>query len=400
MSNNTGKRSYKKGGDIGIDNYIYETSYGNIIDIDTIDLLSLLRQYGKESIINSIIKMVQQDKIDYPYALNCSPSVKYMFNNAVNLKLCTTDKKWLQRGYYSPLYPNTYNGDNYLSIVLHSSYYTKIDLITDIYSEKERVKCIVDGNPLPPIDIWKQDNVLKMILSECIDKYESISTYSIRESIYHTGLIKYCNLYKVSIVKQIIMIFSAKKVLDLSCGWGDRLIGSMAANVECYHGCDPNVNMSPIYKEMIRDLNISTDVKIDTVKAEDYTVKESYYDLFHSSPPFWIKEVYPDIDITVSLDDWKVNFLYVYIKKAVYGVKVGGYITIYISDYGRIRYCDDMNKYLSSLGICKYIGCIGLANSSSTTPVTSTISVDNSSNKEHTIDRQYGIWVWQKIFEH
>ena len=372
-----------------IDEYIIDTPHGKIIDIDSIDLKYLVDKYGKDSLINDIISKIQSYEIDYPYTIHCSPDVCYLFNNLSKLELTTTGSKWNLLGVLNSRYSNTYNGLEYLSIVVKLCSYMRMDIITDIYSEKERLKCVVYGNK-PPIEMWLDKDILRKVLTECINTYDMISTFSLRESLYSTRLIKYCNLYKVSIVKQVITLFNAKRIIDLSCGWGDRLIGSMGAKAECYHGCDPNVNMTPIYKEMVRDLNQGTDVNIQTVKAEDYVIKENYYDLFHSSPPFWIKEVYPDVDTTVSLDDWKVNFLYVYVKKAVHSVKKGGYITIYISEYGKIQYCNDMNDYINKMGLCEYIGCIGIASE----------KVDSISAKGNTIDiNRYPIWVWKKIFE-
>ena len=52
-------------------------------------------------------------------------------------------------------------------------------------------------------------------------------------------------------MKYIIEHFNSKKILDMSSGWGDRLVGAMACNIDCYHGFDPNSCLHPGYKKMI-----------------------------------------------------------------------------------------------------------------------------------------------------
>ena len=47
---------------------------------------------------------------------------------------------------------------------------------------------------------------------------------------------------------------NAKRVLDTSCGWGDRLAGFFASDAEEYYICDPNPNTYARY--MNRYLNI------------------------------------------------------------------------------------------------------------------------------------------------
>ena len=42
---------------------------------------------------------------------------------------------------------------------------------------------------------------------------------------------------------------NANKVLDTSCGWGDRLCGFYASNAKEYIGCDPNPNTYERYKK-------------------------------------------------------------------------------------------------------------------------------------------------------
>ena len=48
--------------------------------------------------------------------------------------------------------------------------------------------------------------------------------------------------FKPVVAKAIYQMTNAKRVLDTSCGWGDRLAGFFASDAEEYYGCDPNPN--------------------------------------------------------------------------------------------------------------------------------------------------------------
>ena len=58
--------------------------------------------------------------------------------------------------------------------------------------------------------------------------------------------------FKPVVAKCIYDMTYATKVLDTSCGWGDRLCGFYASNAEEYIGCDPNPSTYEIYQEQCR----------------------------------------------------------------------------------------------------------------------------------------------------
>ena len=55
--------------------------------------------------------------------------------------------------------------------------------------------------------------------------------------------------FKPIVAKCIYQMSNAIKVLDTSCGWGDRLCGFYASNAQEYIGCDPNPNTYERYKQ-------------------------------------------------------------------------------------------------------------------------------------------------------
>ena len=79
----------------------------------------------------------------------------------------------------------------------------------------------------------------------------------------------------------------AKKVLDTSCGWGDRLAGFYTSDAEEYIGCDPNPNTFLKYYKQIETYEKflgNTDVKIHAGQ----TTKDCAF----TSPPYFSTEEY------------------------------------------------------------------------------------------------------------
>jgi len=59
--------------------------------------------------------------------------------------------------------------------------------------------------------------------------------------------------FKPVVAKTIYDMTEAEKVLDTSCGWGDRLCGFYSSNAKMYIGCDPNPYTFERYKQQVRD---------------------------------------------------------------------------------------------------------------------------------------------------
>jgi hypothetical protein len=103
--------------------------------------------------------------------------------------------------------------------------------------------------------------------------------------------------FKPNVAKTIYQMTNAKKVLDTSCGWGDRLAGFFASDAEEYIGCDPNPNTYKQYLKQIEMYNsfLSKPKKVTIYNcgAEDLpwdTIKN--IDCAFTSPPYFSTERY------------------------------------------------------------------------------------------------------------
>ena len=103
--------------------------------------------------------------------------------------------------------------------------------------------------------------------------------------------------FKPNVAKTIYQMTNAKRVLDTSCGWGDRLAGFFASDAEEYIGCDPNPNTYKQYLKQIETYNSflpkPKKVTIYNCGAEDLPWdKIDNIDCAFTSPPYFSTERY------------------------------------------------------------------------------------------------------------
>ena len=176
-----------------------------------------------------------------------------------------------------------------------------------------------------------------------------------------------CSQFKPLIAKSMYDTFGAKKVLDLSMGWGDRLVGFLASDAESYVGIDPNTKLHDPYQKIID--SVGGDKKVTTIcsPAEDLDFSSVNYDFVFTSPPYFDLERYSDENTQSwkkyrDFDDWLNNFLLKTLTKCWKNLSEGGRVVINISDIysqGKVKeICMPMIKHMESLG-AKYEGVIG-----------------------------------------
>ena len=190
--------------------------------------------------------------------------------------------------------PSTYNNvSNYFHQELRlncSSYSFKAPL--DVWyngTAKDIWRC------LGPI--WRGINNMKTVL---VEGKEELRGGKLSEASYMSAFrlgTYIATQFKPNVAKTIYQLTNAKKVLDTSCGWGDRLAGFFASDAEEYIGCDPNPNT---YKQYMKQIELYNSfltkpkkVTIYNTGAEDLpwdTIKD--VDCSFTSPPYFSTEEY------------------------------------------------------------------------------------------------------------
>ena len=145
--------------------------------------------------------------------------------------------------------------------------------------------------------IWRGINGMKPVM---VDGKEELRGGKLDEKSYVSAfrLQTYiATQFKPNVAKAIYQMTNAKRVLDTSCGWGDRLAGFFASDAEEYYGCDPNPNTYARYTEQISKYNklLSKPKKVTIWRcgAEDLPYhKLPPIDVAFTSPPYFATEEY------------------------------------------------------------------------------------------------------------
>jgi len=145
--------------------------------------------------------------------------------------------------------------------------------------------------------IWRGINGMKPVM---VDGKEELRGGALTDKSYVSAfrLQTYiATQFKPNVAKTIYQMTNAKKVLDTSCGWGDRLAGFFTSDAEEYIGCDPNPNTYKQYLKQIETYNsfLSKPKKVTIYNcgAEDLpwdTIKD--IDCAFTSPPYFSTERY------------------------------------------------------------------------------------------------------------
>ena len=145
--------------------------------------------------------------------------------------------------------------------------------------------------------IWRGINSMKPVM---IDGKEELRGGSLTDKSYISAFrlgTYIATQFKPNVAKTIYQMTDAKRVLDTSCGWGDRLAGFFASDATEYIGCDPNPNTYKQYLKQIETYNsfLSTPKKVTIYNcgAEDLPWDQiDNIDCAFTSPPYFSTERY------------------------------------------------------------------------------------------------------------
>ena len=326
---------------------------------------NVYRKYKKELISNSIIDKIQNGEIVFPDPpLYCSQT----FKEGAFQKLKKYEPELVKRrhsNYQQKLSRDIWQKMNlavdgyksdYLYINTQSSDYD-VDKLVDCFTGLQRMKCKRDGRDLSPFAAWNNKEYMKFVVERYMDDKEHLTSFNLRESFYKLNSVlpeKYrnmeCNFFKATLAASVYDLFLRnkphKRVLDISAGWGDRLLAALSANLESYLAYDPNTALQAGYKEMI-------DQYIDDEKEkENYQVigapfetaetnlRGKTFDLIFTSPPYFDLEVFTtegeqSIVTHSTFDKWMVHFLFQSLYLAWDTLAADGNMVIHIDDFSK-----------------------------------------------------------------
>lgn len=133
---------------------------------------------------------------------------------------------------------------------------------------------------------------------------------------------------------------NSAKVLDISAGFGGRLVGAMSSKYNYYYiGIDPSTKAVESLEQIRKFLKVEDRVKIIGLPFEDTDniLENDYYDICFTSPPYFKKEIYSDEDTQScnrysDIESWKNGFLKKSFEIIWRKLKEGSYMLINIAD--------------------------------------------------------------------
>lgn len=141
-------------------------------------------------------------------------------------------------------------------------------------------------------------------------------------------------MFKASTAKYLYKKYNATSILDPTAGWGGRLLGAWALNLN-YTGIDTNIELQSSYNKMIEflSMNFKSESKYQMIWKDCLLVDFSKikYDFVLTSPPYLNLELYEHMPIWKSQDLFYIKFFMPLFEKCISNIKKGGHICFNIS---------------------------------------------------------------------
>jgi len=372
-----------------------------------------------EKIIDELILLVENKILKFPYKKTYINNPLILFNNLKNINLDVSHKPYKLYSYfpkYGAFLPHRFRNKQTSIISCTNEIYYNADVLSDYFIEDIRIKTHRHNEKQSVYKAWENKAFLKKIFNLALQKQEfnpenirTIITQNISENkVFNPTWAK--SLIKLVLGDDII----GKKWLDISAGWGDRLITAMSLNME-YLGFDPNTDLINGHNKMIELFGDTNKHKIIYEPFETSIVPPNKFDIILSSPPFFNVEEYSSSQNTQSIikfpnfNEWMIKFLFTSLLKAWISLKIGGYLVLHICDTFNLRLAEPTNLFIRNFLInSSFEGIIGIKGMSGytrpvwvwkklDTPKTFTYKNENTNSLKNSYNQLYKNWIKNKI---
>lgn len=338
-------------------------------------------------LVQKIYEQIHNKEFLFPFQSRFVYSIFKIFNNYKNYQPRIFGKEYELCGYYGNLEKSKLvyiKDDKTMNLIIQPDMkdYFEMDVLSDFYFENQRIHA-KKHNTNSLWNHWCSYNGIEDWVQHFWDQ-PFVSFEDLRNYLY--SLNKEVKQFRLSWIKAIFQILLGETkrpihVLDMSSGWGDRLIGSIGMGYY-YTGFDPNPLLQSGYNRIIEHFGNNEYHKVICQSFEDAQLPNDFYDICLSSPPFYDQEIYnvhdpcQSIAKYPSLEEWIQNFLLVSLHKIYKSIKPGGYIAIHLADTPRFQICDPMIQYYQTMKDLKFLGVIGISGAQS---------------------RATPVWIWKRV---
>lgn len=357
--------------------YIKQNVFENYVKDNKININSyVLKKLKKIYNIEQLNKYFMELKLLFPYKIHyllkqMPIDIRFKNYKKIKYKIVDTNVKNndITKIYEDKKYDITkiieFTNENPLEIY-------HFNVISDIFTENCRVKAQIKNNSSLHTHFFNKSLIPEWLK---INEATELTTKVLRDMLYYnTKQIELTN-FKASVAYSLYTIFKPKKILDMSSGWGDRLLGAIAYDDKCgidyYYGVDPNVCLIKGY-EKIKEISKNKHKFVMINECFEKMKFDVKFDLMFSSPPYFDYEKYT-FDKTQSViqynnvKSWLTNFMYKSVDIIYDALNNGGYLCLNISDTGKIPYVHHILNYISRKFVYKYT--IGYKAVSSVRPI-------------------------------
>jgi hypothetical protein len=194
---------------------------------------------------------------------------------------------------------------------------------------------------------FKTDNFLNGLARAVLFKQGAGNLKRLLYDTIQLGIngVQYVNEFPPHVARDVYDKYGAlkdSKILDPCAGWGGRMLGaSVVSDVyDCFEpATDTFIGLHKL-KLFIQSMNPSFNPTISNSPFEDAIVKEDYYDVALTSPPYYDTEEYSNEDTNSlnrykSFPDWRDNFYIPFIKKTMGALKDG---RVFVLNIGSRKY--------------------------------------------------------------
>ena len=312
----------------------------------------------KDEIKQFMSDVIEENNVPLPMRNLTLDDAKSAFDELVANDHGPINGEWFTRYEYSTKYPRM---DMYFPTVREGN------ASSDYFHQANRWMCDSINSP-SPYRTWTTEKFRLTLFNALWSlKVKEVNTTILRSTI---GLRKYiASQFRPATAKAVYEYFNAKRVLDFSAGWGDRLSGFLASSTGThYTGIDPNQRLIEGYNAQLAAFNDNKTVEFFHECAEDVDLGDRKYDFIFTSPPYFNIERYTQEDNQSfkryrKIEDWNTQFLHKTLAKIWNHLDNGGVMVINISDvysnHTINRICDSMNDFISTLPHSSYVGCCG-----------------------------------------
>ena len=356
---------------------------------------SLNETYSKEEIKEGFAEYVSKHNVLFPFRKISKETVVKKFielRNADIHDFIMEDSGEVVVKYKDYKYPYSKHG----KFVISFGHY--FNDVSNFYQQRNRYDC-GSHSFKSPNEIWYSTELLtKMNWTFWRLDDRGINQDKIRGSFRLGSYV--ATQFKPHVAKTIFNLVMGRStpknrsVLDISMGWGDRLVGFYASSAMFYMGTDPNPSVYEVYKKQCVEYELLISGESPTIKifqkevnghlyeafecigrsgkrivcynapAEDIldVIRENKFDCIFTSPPYFATELYDE-----GGDDWKQSWcrypeydnwwkkFYQPVLTACYdALSETGSMMFNIMDpqikTDRYKTCDQMVDYIISLG--------------------------------------------------